>query len=105
MLQATFLLAFLLPAAPFVQFIPLPVISAVLLSRVFGMDHWREIPRLVRFSRSDASAWFATSLLTIATDLSMAIAVGMLIGMFLCIQKQRDQPWQRLSDKVQNNGS
>jgi SulP family sulfate permease len=87
-LQAALLLVFLLPAAPFVQFIPLPVISAVLLSSVFDMDHWREMPQLVRLSRTDASAWFATSLLTIATDLSMAIAVGMLIGMFLCVQKR-----------------
>ena len=39
--------------------------------------------------RADASAWLATSFLTIATDLPMAIAVGMLFGMFLYIRKQR----------------
>ena len=74
-----------------VQFIPLPVVSAVLLSSIFGMEHWREIPRLVRLSHTDANAWFATSLLTIATNLSLSIAVGMFIGMFLCIQKRREQ--------------
>src|SRR5713101_369698 len=91
MLQVAFLLVPLLVVAPLVQFIPLPVVSAVLLSSIFGMEHWREIPRLVRLSHSDANAWFATSLLTIATNLSLAIAVGMFIGMFLCIQKRGEQ--------------
>jgi SulP family sulfate permease len=89
MLHALFLLGLLLLMAPLVRFIPLPVISAVLLSSVCSMTHWREIPRLMKGPRADAGAWLATSLLTVATDLPMAIAAGTLIGMFLYIRKQR----------------
>jgi SulP family sulfate permease len=91
MLLAVFLPAFFCLALPFVPSIPLPVISGILLSSVCTMSHWREIPRLVKLSRSDACAWLATALLTIASDLLTAIAVGMLIGMFLYIQKHRLQ--------------
>jgi SulP family sulfate permease len=88
MLHALFLLALVLLIAPLVRFIPLPVISAV-LSNLCSMTHWREIPRLMKGPRADAGAWLATSFLTVATDLPMAIAAGMLIGMFLYIRKQR----------------
>jgi SulP family sulfate permease len=91
MLLAVFLLAFFFLAVPLVSSIPLPVISAILLSNVLSMSHWREVPRLVKLSWSNACAWLATALLTITTDLLTAIAVGMLIGMFLYIQKRRVQ--------------
>src|ERR1019366_9499365 len=68
-LAAVFLLAFFFLTVPFVPFIPLPVISGILLSSVCSMSHWREIPRIVKLSRSDACAWLATAMLTITTDL------------------------------------
>ena len=84
-LQAFLLVIFLVLAAPVVRFIPLPVMSALILSSVFGMTKWQEIPRLLRAARFDGVAWAAVSLLTIFADLPVAIAVGMLIGMFLHI--------------------
>jgi MFS superfamily sulfate permease-like transporter len=36
----------------------------------------------------EAAAWVATSVLTIVVDLPIAIAVGMLIAMFLYIRKR-----------------
>ena len=42
-----------------------------------------EVPRI------EAAAWVATSFLTIVTDVPIAIAVGMLIGMFLYIRKSQ----------------
>ena len=89
-LQAVFLAVFLLLAAPVVRFIPLPVISALILSSVFSMTTWQEIPRLTKAPRSEAVAWAVTSLLTIIADLPTAIAVGMLIGMLLYIRKLRE---------------
>jgi MFS superfamily sulfate permease-like transporter len=43
----------------------------------------------MRVPSIEAAAWVATSLLTIITDLLTAIAVGMLIGMFLHIRKRQ----------------
>ena len=74
--------------APLFQFIPLPVISVLILSSVFSMTNWQEVLRLIEVPRIEAAAWVATSVLTIVADLPIAIAVGMLIGMFLFIRKK-----------------
>jgi SulP family sulfate permease len=91
MLQSVFLLVLFFVAAPLVPFIPLPVISAILISNVLTLSQWREVPRLVRLSWGNACAWLATSLITMTTDLLTAVAAAMLIGMFLYIQKHRLQ--------------
>ena len=87
-LEAVFLVVSLLLMAPLFRFIPLPVISAIILSSVFSMTNWQEFPHLIKAPTLEAAAWVATSLLTIVTDLPIAIAVGMLIGMFLYIRKK-----------------
>jgi len=74
--------------APLFRFIPLPVISALVLASVFTMTNWEEIPRVIKAPILEAAAWVATSLLTIVTDLPIAIAVGMLIGMFIYIRRK-----------------
>ena len=88
-LQAVFLLVLLLLIAPLVRFIPLPVISAIILASVCGMTNWREIPQLIKDRRLESGAWLATSFLTVATDLPVAIAAGMLIALFLYVRQQR----------------
>jgi SulP family sulfate permease len=74
--------------APLFRFIPLPVISAIILSSVFTMPNWQEIPHLIKAPILDAAGWVATSFLTIVTDIPTAVAVGMLIGMFIYIRKK-----------------
>ncbi len=88
MLQAMFQLALLLLVAPFAQFIPLPVVAAILVWNVFGMPHWGRVLGLLKLP-VQASAWIVTSMLTIATDFPMAMAGGMLIAMFLSIPRKR----------------
>jgi len=78
--------------APLFRYIPLPVISAIILSSVFSMTNWQEVLQLMEVPRIEAAAWVATSFLTIVTDLPIAIAVGMLIGMFLYIRKKPPIP-------------
>lgn len=88
-IRAVFLVVFLFLMAPLVRFIPLPVICVIILASVCGMTNWREIPQLIKGRRLEAGAWLATSFLTIAADLPIAIAVGMLIALFLYVRKQR----------------
>jgi SulP family sulfate permease len=90
-LQAVFLVVFLLIAAPVVQFTPFPVISAVILSSLFSMTMWREILQLMKAQHLEAASWAATSLLTILADLPTAVSVGMLIGMSLYLRKLRER--------------
>jgi len=88
-LQAVFLVVFLVLGAPLFRFIPLPVISAIILSSVFSMANWQEIPHLIKAPILNSAAWVATSVLTIVTDIPIAVAVGMLIGMFIYIRKKQ----------------
>jgi MFS superfamily sulfate permease-like transporter len=75
--------------APLLRFIPLPVISALILSSVFRMTNWREVFQFMKVPPIEAAAWAAISFLTIVLDLPIAIAVGLLIGMFLHIRKKQ----------------
>lgn len=96
MLQAVFLVVFLTFVAQGVRFIPLPVISALVLSSVFHMTNWREIHYLTKGPRFELVVWGATSVLTIFADLPIAIAVGMFIGMFVYIRKLQQPALARL---------
>ena len=89
MLQAVFLVVLLLASAPLVHFIPLPVISAIILLAVCSMDHWREIPLLIRLKWTGVAVWLTVSILTIVADLLAAISIGILSGMFLHIRNER----------------
>jgi SulP family sulfate permease len=88
MLRAVFLVVPMLLMAALLRFIPLSVLSALILSSVFRMMNWQEILSLMKAPRIDVAAWVATSLLTIVADLPTAIALGMLIGMFLYIRNK-----------------
>jgi SulP family sulfate permease len=88
-LQAAFLVVFLLLMEPLLRFIPLPVISALIVSSVFRMTNWREVFQFMKAPRIEATAWAAISLFMIVADMPIAIAVGLFIGMFLHIRKKQ----------------
>jgi len=87
-LQAAFLAVFLLLMEPLLRFIPLPVISALIVSSVFWMTNWREVFQFMKVPWIEAAAWAAICFLMIVVDIPIAIAVGLLIGMFLHIRKK-----------------
>jgi SulP family sulfate permease len=96
MLQAVFLVAFLILLAPAARFIPLPLISALILSRVFGMTNWGDVLCLLKGPRFELVTWGAISVFTILADPPIAIAVGMFIGMFLYIRNLQQPARARL---------
>ena len=87
MLQGVFLLAILFLTGPLIRFIPLAMISGILLWEICRMTHWREIPNLLKLSRAESGAWLVTSCVTIIADLPTAVAVGMFLALFLSIPK------------------
>jgi SulP family sulfate permease len=74
-------------AAPLAQFVPLAVLSAILIVVAYNMGEWREIPRLIKLSWADISVWLVTFTLTVFADLTIAVEVGMVLAMFLFIRK------------------
>jgi len=87
MIHALTLLAILLFAAPLAKFIPLPVLAAILMVVSYNMGEWREVPELLKLTKSDISVWFVTFLLTVFADLTVAVEAGMILATLLFIRK------------------
>jgi SulP family sulfate permease len=81
------LLVILLVAAPLAKFIPLAVLSAILLVVSYNMGEWHEIPQLLKLSKSDIWIWFLTFMLTVFADLTVAVEFGMILAALVFIRK------------------
>jgi SulP family sulfate permease len=87
MVHAVTLLAVLLFAAPLAKWVPLPVLAAILMVVSYNMGEWREIPEILKLSKSDISVWIVTFLLTVFADLTVAVEAGMILATLLFIRK------------------
>jgi len=74
-------------AAPLAQFIPLSVLAAILLVVSYNMGEWREIPKLLKLTWADISVWAITFLLTLFSDLTVAVETGIVLAALLYIRK------------------
>ena len=83
--HALTLLVILLVAAPLASYIPLATLAAVLFVVAYNMGVWREIGAILRLSNIDKVVWFATFALTVFTDLTVAVEVGMVMAALLYI--------------------
>jgi sulfate permease, SulP family len=84
------LLLILVFAAPLARFIPLAVLSAILLVVAYNMGEWGEIPELLRLTRTDVTVWVVTFELTVFADLTIAVGVGMVLAGLLFIRRVAD---------------
>ena len=89
-IHAVTLLLILLFAAPLARHIPLAVLSAILLFVAYNMGEWREIPELLRLTKTDVTVWIVTFELTVFTDLTIAVSVGMALAALLFIRRVVD---------------
>jgi SulP family sulfate permease len=84
------LLVVVLVAAPLASFVPLAVLGAVLIAVALKMGDWEEFRVLHRHSKSDASVFLVTFLLTVMFDLTVAVEVGMVLAAGLFIKRVTD---------------
>jgi len=87
MVHALTLLAILLFAAPLARFVPLAVLSAILFVVAYNMGDWREVPEILRLTKTDISVWLVTFLLTVFADLTVAVQAGMILAALLFISR------------------
>jgi sulfate permease, SulP family len=87
MIHAVTLVAILLFAAPLAQYIPLAVLAGILMVVAYNMGEWREIPELLKLTKSDISVWGVTFALTVFADLTVAVEAGMILAALLFIRK------------------
>jgi SulP family sulfate permease len=87
MIHALTLLCILLFAAPLVSHVPLAVLAGILIVVAYNMGEWREIPQLLKLTKTDISVWLVTVSLTVFADLTVAVEAGMILAALLFISR------------------
>jgi sulfate permease, SulP family len=87
MIHALTLLCVLLFAAPLASFIPMAALAGILMVVAYNMGEWREIPQLLKLTKTDISVWLVTFLLTVFADLTVAVEAGMILAALLFISR------------------
>ena len=85
--HAVTLLAVTLFFGKWAGLIPLATLAGILLLVAYRMTEWRVFVAELRGPRSDAAVLLATFFLTLLVDLSVAIAVGMVLASFLFMRR------------------
>jgi SulP family sulfate permease len=81
------LLCIILFASPLVRFVPMSVLAGILLVVAYNMGEWREIPQLLKLTKTDISVWLLTFALTVFADLTVAVEAGMILAALLFISR------------------
>jgi SulP family sulfate permease len=85
MIHSLTLLCVLLFAAPLARFVPMAVLAGILIVVSYNMGEWREIPQLLKLTKTDISVWLVTFALTVFADLTVAVEAGMILAALLFI--------------------
>lgn len=84
------LLVFVLFAARLASYIPLAALSAVLMAVALRMAEWDTFGELWRGTRSDFWVMATTFALTIVFDLTIGVAVGLMIAIVLFVRRMEE---------------
>ena len=87
MVHALTLLCILLFAAPLVSYVPMAALAGILMVVAYNMGEWREIPQLLKLTKTDISIWLVTFALTVFADLTVAVEAGMILAALLFISR------------------
>ena len=87
MIHSLTLLCVLLFAAPLASYIPMAALAGILMVVSYNMGEWREIPQLLRLTKTDISVWLVTLALTVFADLTVAVEAGMILAALLFIAR------------------
>jgi SulP family sulfate permease len=87
MIHAATLLCVLLFAAPLVSYVPMAALAGILIMVAYNMGEWREIPQLLKLTKTDISVWLVTFALTVFADLTVAVEAGMILAALLFISR------------------
>jgi sulfate permease, SulP family len=90
MLHAAFLLLFMLILAPWMRYIPLATLAAVLLIVAWNMAEIESLGHLMRGPVGDRVVLLLTFTLTVVFDLTVAIEVGLVLAAFLFMHRMSE---------------
>ncbi len=85
--HSALLLLTMVAAAPLLRHVPLATLSAVLVVAAYRMVSWKQFLRLHRWPLSDSSVFLATLALTVLTNLTLAVEVGVVLACLLMLKR------------------
>jgi SulP family sulfate permease len=88
--HALTLLAILVVAGDLAEHVPLAALASILVVVAYNMSEWRACRALLRGPWSDVAVLAATFGLTVLVDLTVAVAVGMVLAAFLFMKRMAD---------------
>ena len=96
--HAIVLLLILLVLMPYANYIPMPVIAAILFMVAYNMSEWRKFVEILKTApKSDIIVLLVTFFLTVIFDIVGAIEIGMIVSAVLFIKRMADvthiRPW------------
>ena len=94
------LLLVLLIAAPLAGYIPLAVLSAVLIVVAIRMGEWHQFSRLRRWPKSDAALFGTAFLLTVVTDLPVAVGASLVLASALLVKRLSETTLVQADEEV-----
>ncbi|UFS97055.1 SulP family inorganic anion transporter [Nocardia huaxiensis] len=74
-----------------VQYIPLAVLSGILLMTAFGMFDWEAMRQSRVAPKGDVVVMFATMVITVTVDLTAAVAVGVVVSLAIHAVRSRQR--------------
>ena len=87
MIHAVVLFLILLFLMPLARFIPMACLAGVLVVVSYNMSGWRTFRALLRNPKSDVTVLLITFFLTVVFDLTVAIAVGLMLACVLFMRR------------------
>lgn len=94
------LLLVLMLAAPLAGYIPLAVLSAVLIVVAIRMGEWHQFSRLRRWPKSDAALFGTAFLLTVVTDLPVAVGASLVLASALLVKRLSETTQVQADEEV-----
>jgi sulfate permease, SulP family len=90
MIHAVFLLLFMLALGPWLKYVPLAVLAAVLLIVAWNMAEIESFKHLLQGPVGDRAVLLLTFTLTVMFDLTIAIEVGLILAAFLFMHRMAE---------------
>ena len=100
---ALFLLLFILVASPLIEKIPLAALIGVMFIVVIGTFEWSSFRIIGKVPKSDALILVVVSAVTVATDLAVAVVVGVIISALVFAWEHAK--YIRIDAREDHNGS
>ena len=88
--SSLFLLAVLLGLGKYVQYVPIPVLAAILITVGLDIIDYNGLREVLKVDRAESVILFVVLILTVFVDLITAVGAGMTLSVFLFMKKMGD---------------